>query len=72
MAELSYALIAGQTLKRLIKENNYPSQEEFAYDYGADIRTISRYINNGINKIDVIQELAEFFDVPFEYFFQDH
>ena len=71
MAELSYALMAGQTLKRLIKEN-YPSQEEFAYDYGADIRTISRYINNGINKIDVIQELAEFFDVPFEYFFQDH
>ena len=71
MAELSYALIAGQTLKRLIKEN-YPSQEEFAYDYGADIRTISRYINNGINKIDVIQELAEFFDVPFEYFFKDN
>ena len=71
MAGLSYALIAGQTLKRLIKEN-YPSQEEFAYDYGADIRTISRYINNGINKIDVIQELAEFFDVPFEYFFQDN
>lgn len=69
MAELSYALMAGQTLKRLIKEN-YPSQEEFAYDYGADIRTISRYINNGINKIDVIQELAEFFDVPFEFFFK--
>ena len=69
MAELSYALMAGQTLKRLMKEN-YPSQEEFAYDYGADIRTISRYINNGINKIDVIQELAEFFDVPFEFFFK--
>ena len=71
MAELSYALMAGQTLKRLIKEN-YPSQEEFAYDYGADIRTISRYINNGINKIDVIQELAEFFDVPFEFFFAEN
>ena len=69
MAELSYALMAGQTLKRLIKEN-YPSQEEFAYDYGADIRTISRYINNGINKIDVIQELAEFFYVPFYFFFK--
>lgn len=68
MADLSYALIAGQNLKQLIKEN-YSSQEDFAYDYGAEIRTISRYVNQGINKIDVIQELAEFFNVPFEYFF---
>ena len=29
-----------------------------------------RIVNQGINKIDVIQELAEFFDVPFEYFFR--
>ena len=69
MAELSYALIAGQTLKRLIKEN-YETQEDFAYDYGADLRTISRYVNQGINKIDVIQEFAEFFDVPFDDFFK--
>ena len=66
---LSPQLKAGMVLRQLIAEN-YPSQEEFAYDYGADIRTISRYINNGINKIDVIQELAEFFDVPFEFFFK--
>lgn len=70
MADLSYALIAGQNLKRLIKENNYRTQEDFAYDYGAEIRTISRYVNQGINKIDVIQELAEFFEVPFEDFFR--
>ena len=68
---LSPQLKAGNALRFLIAEN-YPSQEEFAYDYGADIRTISRYINNGINKIDVIQELAEFFNVPFEYFFKDN
>lgn len=66
---LSPQLQAGTVLRRLIAEN-YLSQEEFAYDYGADIRTVSRYINNGINKIDVIQELAEFFDVPFEFFFK--
>lgn len=65
---LSPQLRAGNALRRLISEN-YPSQEEFAYDYGADVRTVNRYVNNGINKIDVIQELAEFFDVPFEYFF---
>lgn len=68
---LSPQIKAGRTLRRLIEEN-FSSQEEFAYEYGADIRTISRYINNGINKIDVIQELAERFDVPFEYFFQDN
>lgn len=71
MGELSPQLKAGNALRRLIAEN-YPSQEEFADKYGADIRTISRYINNGINKIDIIQELAEHFDVPFEYFFQDN
>lgn len=70
MNEVSYALIAGQKLKQLIKEN-YPSQEEFAYDYGAEIRTVSRYVNQGINKIDVIQELANFFNVDFTYFFTD-
>ena len=69
MTDLSYALLAGQNLKQLIKDN-YSTQEEFAFDYGADIRTISRYVNNGINKIDAIQEFAEFFDVPFEYFFK--
>ena len=71
MSDLSYALIAGQNLKQLIKENS-STQEDFAYDYGAEIRTISRYVNQGINKIDVIQELAEFFDVPFEYFFRQN
>ena len=71
MSDFDATKRAGEVLRKLIQEN-YASQEEFAYDYGADIRTISRYINNGINKIDVIQELAEFFDVPFEYFFQDH
>ena len=61
--------IAGETLRKLIQEN-YSSQEEFAYDYGADLRTISRYINNGINKINVVQELADFFGVSLISFFQ--
>ncbi len=60
--------IAGDNLRKLIREN-YQSQEEFAYDYGTDVRTISRYINNGINKVDAIQELAEFFNIPFTAFF---
>ena len=59
---------AGNTLRRLIQEN-YATQEDFAYEYGADLRTISRYINNGINKVNIIQELALFFGVAFTDFF---
>ncbi len=69
MAEWTPQKCAGEMLRKLILEN-YPSQEEFSYDYGADVRTVSRYINNGINKIDVVQELADFFQVDFMTFFQ--
>lgn len=68
MSDLDFALCAGERLRQLIKEN-YTSQEEFAYDFGLEIRTVSRYINNGINKINVVQELADFFSVPFTSFF---
>ena len=59
---------AGHKLRALIEEN-FSSQEEFAYEYGADLRTISRYINSGINKIDIIQGLADWFGIPFADFF---
>ena len=68
MSDLDFALCAGERLRQLIKEN-YTSQEEFAYDFGLEIRTVSRYINNGIHKINVVQELADFFSVPFTSFF---
>lgn len=60
---------AGTVLRRLIEEN-YPSQEAFADDYGTDIRTVSRYVNNGISKVYVIQELAMFFDIELIEFFK--
>lgn len=68
MIEKAFSLVAGEKLRQLIKAN-YSSQEEFAFDYPMDLRTVSRYINNGITKIDTIQELAEFFKVPFVTFF---
>ena len=71
MSEINFQQKAGLFLKKLIQEN-YSSQEDFADDFGTDIRTVSRYVNNGINKISTIQELAEFFDVPFEYFFRSN
>ena len=60
---------AGMVLKRLIQER-YSSQEEFALDYGMELRTVSRYVNQGINKISVVQELADFFALEFEDFFR--
>ena len=68
MENMSPSQIAGKTLRRLIQEN-YSSQEEFALDYGLEIRTVSRYVNSGINKVDTIQELASFFNVSFVEFF---
>lgn len=62
------ARCAGQALRHLI-EKYYSSQEEFSYDFGMDLRTVSRYVNQGINKVGVIQELAEFFHVSFLDFF---
>lgn len=70
MTQLPLRQKAGNALRRLIQEN-YSTQEDFAYDYGLDIRSVSRYINNGISKIDTIQELAEFFKVDYTEFFKD-
>ena len=69
MEKLSPQQLAGLNLRRLIQEN-YTSQEEFSYDYHMELRTVSRYINNGINKIDAIQQLADFFNVDFMEFFK--
>lgn len=69
MKDISPQLCAGLKLKKLILEN-YSSQEEFAYDFGTDVRTVSRYVNQGINKINVIQELSDFFRIPFSDFFE--
>jgi len=63
-------LVAGMNLRYLINEN-YASQEEFAYDFGVDVRTVNRYVNKGIGNIATIQELATFFDVDFLSFFKE-
>ena len=70
MSKVDASKQAGLVLRRLIQEN-YPSQEEFADDFGADIRTVSRYVNQGINKVNVLQELADFFQIELWNFFKD-
>lgn len=71
MSDFVASMRAGKVLRELIRKN-YATQEEFALDYGLEIRTVSRYINQGINKVDVVQELADFFSVDFSYFFLPH
>ena len=68
MSEINLALLAGEKLRNLIYEN-YDTQEDFAYDYGLDLRSVNRYINVGITKVTTIQELSEFFNVDYSYFF---
>ncbi len=56
-------LVAGANLKRLIKESNYRTQEEFAFEFGTDVRTVGRWINKGIKNLDTVQEIADFFGI---------
>lgn len=70
MTELTPQLKAGKKLRELIARD-FDSQEDFAFEYGCDVRTISRYVNQGIEKIGVIQELAMYFNVNFLDFFND-
>ena len=62
MREYDAAKYAGKALRQLIQKN-YASQEEFAQDFGMDVRTVNRYVNNGINKLSLLQELATFFRI---------
>ena len=53
--ELSLSLIAGINLKRLIRSSRYRTQENFAYEFGAEIRTVSRWLNAGVKNIDTLE-----------------
>ena len=70
MSEINAKKYAGEVLRQLIKEY-YSSQEEFAFAFDVDIRNVSRWINQGVNKVDIIQELALHFDVPLKSFLPD-
>ena len=60
--ELSLSLIAGINLKRLIRSSRYRTQENFAYEFGAEIRTVSRWLNAGVKNIDTLEEIADFLE----------
>lgn len=68
MDNIEASIKAGQCL-RILVQRNYSTQEEFALDINAELRTINRWINQGIHKIDTIQFLAEHFNMDFIEFF---
>lgn len=55
-------LVAGANLKRLIKESKWGTQEEFANEFGTDVRTIGRWVNHGIDSLTTIGRLAQLFN----------
>ena len=57
------SLVAGANLKRLIKNSKYKTQEEFAFEFCTDVRTVGRWVNKGIKNLDTIQLIAAFFGV---------
>ena len=60
---IDLSLVAGSNLKRLIKSSTYKTQEAFAVAFGTDVRTVRRWINQGIRCLDTLQQLALFFGV---------
>jgi hypothetical protein len=50
-------------LKRLIKESVYHTQAIFAQEYGVDERTVRRWVSQGIEKVYIIDEIADFFKI---------
>lgn len=56
-------LVVGENLKRLIKESAFRTQEEFACQFGTDVRTVCRWVNQGVYSLATVEQLAAFFKV---------
>lgn len=66
---ISLSLVAGAHLKRLIKESEYRTQQEFAFEYCVDVRQVGRWVNHGIKNLDTLEQLADFFGIDVLSFF---
>ena len=64
--KLTLAEKAGKNLKNLIKKSVYKTQEKFATEaMYVDPTTVRRWIARGIKDLNLIQQIAEIFDVDF-------
>lgn len=55
--------VVGANLKREIRQSRYRTQENFAFEFGAETRTVSRWLNEGLRDVDVAEEIAEFLEI---------
>ena len=53
----------GENLKRLIKESECHTQESFAEKAFVDVRTVRRWVKNGIDSISTVAMVADILDV---------
>ncbi len=53
---------AGIALRKCLELNGM-TQRVFAEEFNTEERTVNRYVNEGIGKVDLIQEIAAFFDL---------
>ena len=55
--------IVGANLKRAIKKSKWRTQERFSEAFGAEVRTVGRWCNQGIDKISLVQQIADFLEI---------
>ena len=55
--------IVGANLKRAIKESKWRTQEKFSEAFGAEVRTVGRWCNQGIDKLSLVQQIADFLEI---------
>lgn len=56
-------LVVGANLKRAIKNSKWKTQARFAEAFGAEDRTVGRWCNQGIDKLSLIQQIADFLEI---------
>lgn len=57
------SLRVGSNLRRLIKESDCKTQQVFADRFGVSVRNVGRWINGGVKSLDLVEQIASFFDV---------
>ena len=55
--------IVGANIKRAIKESKWKTQEKFSEAFGAEVRTVGRWCNQGIDKLSLVQQIADFLEI---------
>ena len=60
---LDLCKIAGANLKRIIKESEWKTQKKFAEKFNAEVRTVGRWCNQGIDKLSLVEQIAKFLEI---------